>query len=156
MRRSDLAVTEPARLDEIILGCDCLRLAFADGTHPYIVPLSFGYRRENDKPVFYFHSAAAGRKVSLARTLAYAGFQLDRNLQVNPDEKPCDFSMRYECVIGEGSITEITEPSEKAAALNLIMQHFSGKADWSFPEAALAKTSLFRLEAVEISGRAHK
>ena len=48
MRRKDLAVTAPAEIDAIIRGCDCIRLAFADGTHPYIVPLSFGYVREGE------------------------------------------------------------------------------------------------------------
>lgn len=47
MRRKDLAVTEKEQIDAIIQSCDCVRLAFADGTHPYIVPLSFGYHREN-------------------------------------------------------------------------------------------------------------
>ena len=75
MRRKDLAVTDPAKIDAIIQGCDCIRLAFADGTHPYIVPLSFGYVREGDTAKFYFHGAANGRKVDLSRKLAYAGFE---------------------------------------------------------------------------------
>ena len=73
MRRKDLAVTDPAKIDAIIQGCDCIRLAFADGTHPYIVPLSFGYVREGDTAKFYFHGATNGRKVDLSRKLAYAG-----------------------------------------------------------------------------------
>ena len=36
MRRKDLAVTEKEQIDAIIQSCDCVRLAFADGTHPYI------------------------------------------------------------------------------------------------------------------------
>ena len=84
MRRKDLAVTDPAKIDAIIQGCDCIRLAFADGTHPYIVPLSFGYVREGDTAKFYFHGAANGRKVDLSRKLAYAGFELDRNRTLKP------------------------------------------------------------------------
>ena len=41
MRRKDLAVTEKEQIDAIIQSCDCVRLAFADGTHPYIVPPEF-------------------------------------------------------------------------------------------------------------------
>lgn len=155
MRRSDLAITDDARIDAVIKSCDCFRLAFADGRSPYIVPLSFGYRREDGVSVFYFHSAAAGRKVDLARSLRYAGFELDTNRAVKPDEKACDFSMRYACVVGEGTLEEIKEPAEKAAALNLIMQQYSGRDDWEFPETALAKTVLFRLVAKQISGREH-
>ena len=65
MRRKDLAVTDQEKLDEMIQRCDCIRLAFADGTHPYIVPLSFGYVREGEEAKFYFHSAAAGSGVKL-------------------------------------------------------------------------------------------
>ena len=101
MRRKDLAVTEKEQIDAIIQSCDCVRLAFADGTHPYIVPLSFGYHRENGVSKFYFHSAAAGRKVELCRKLGYAGFELDTNRQLKPDEKPCDFSVAYQSVVGK-------------------------------------------------------
>ena len=100
MRRKDLAVTDPAKIDAIIQGCDCIRLAFADGTHPYIVPLSFGYVREGDTAKFYFHGAANGRKVDLSRKLAYAGFELDRNRTLKTDPKACDFSFAYESVVG--------------------------------------------------------
>ena len=73
MRRKDLAVTEPEKIDAIISSCDCIRLAFADGTHPYIVPLSFGFVHQAGVRKFYFHSAAAGRKVDLFRQNSTAG-----------------------------------------------------------------------------------
>ena len=131
MRRKDLAVTDPAKIDAIIQGCDCIRLAFADGTHPYIVPLSFGYVREGDTAKFYFHGAANGRKVDLSRKLAYAGFELDRNRTLKTDPKACDFSFAYESVVGEGSITELTTREEKAAGLAVIMAHYSGRTGTS-------------------------
>jgi len=155
MRRSDLAVTDPTRIDEIIRSCDCVRFAFADGSHPYIVPLSFGYRREDDAPVFYVHSAAAGRKVDLARNLRYAAFELDTNCAVNQSDKACKFSMRYQSVMGEGDLFELTDPTEKANAMGLIMKQYSGRSDWEFPAAVLEKTTLFRLVAKEISGKEH-
>ena len=156
LRRKDLAITDPTQIDEIILSCDCIRLAFADGNHPYIVPLSFGYRREDDTPVFYYHGAAEGRKITLSRTLGYAGFELDRNVQTNPDDKACDFSVRYQSIIGEGIVTELTEAKEKAEALQVIMSHYSGKSDWEFPETVLAKTAVFKLTATTLTAKAHK
>lgn len=155
MRRKDLAVTAPAELDAIIRGCDCIRLAFADGTHPYIVPLSFGYVREGEEAKFYFHSAAAGRKVDLCRRLAYAGFELDRNHTLKPNEKACDFSFAYESVVGEGTITELTTPEEKAAGLQVIMAQYTGRPDWTFPEGVLARTCVFCLTVTEMQGRRH-
>ena len=78
MRRKDLAVTEKEQIDAIIQSCDCVRLAFADGTHPYIVPLSFGYHREDGVSKFYFHSAAEGGRWS------YAGSWAMRDLNWTP------------------------------------------------------------------------
>lgn len=155
MRRKDLAVTDPAKIDAIIHSCDCIRLAFADGSHPYIVPLSFGYERKGEEQLFYFHGAAAGRKINLSRTLGYAGFELDTNQKINPNEKACDFSVRYQSIIGEGSIAELTTPQEKADALQVIMKHCSGRDDWDFPEAVLEKTCVFCLTVKELSGKEH-
>ena len=50
MRRKDLAVTDPEAIDSIINSCDCFRLAFADGTHPYIVPLSLRIYPQRRRP----------------------------------------------------------------------------------------------------------
>lgn len=155
MRRKDLAVTEPEKIDKIINRCDCFRLAFADGKYPYIVPLNFGFVHRDGVRKFYFHSAAAGRKVDLCRSLGCAGFELDTNRAVNPNEKACDFSMAYQCVIGVGDITELTTPEEKAEGLRAIMKQYTGRTDWEFPEAVLAKTCVFCLTVTEISGREH-
>jgi nitroimidazol reductase NimA-like FMN-containing flavoprotein (pyridoxamine 5'-phosphate oxidase superfamily) len=156
MRRKDLTITDPAHIDEIIQDCDCCRLAFADGTHPYIVPLSFGYEREENEQVFYFHGAAVGRKVTLIRTLGYAGFELDTNRKVNPNEKACDFSVRYQSIIGEGELTELTDAKEKAEALQVIMKHYSDRNDWEFPETMLSKTTVFRMVVKEMSAKEHR
>ena len=155
MRRKDLAITEPEKIDAIIEACDCFRLAFADGTHPYIVPLSFGFVHKDGIRKFYFHSAAAGRKVDLCRRLQYAGFELDTDRQLNTNEKACDFSMAYRSIVGEGEITEFTNREEKCAGLSIIMKQITGREDWAFPEAVLDKTCVFCLTVTEISGRGH-
>jgi nitroimidazol reductase NimA-like FMN-containing flavoprotein (pyridoxamine 5'-phosphate oxidase superfamily) len=155
MRRKDLAVTDPARIDDIILSCNCCRLAFADGGHPYIVPLSFGYERREDTQIFYFHGASVGRKVDLIRRLGYAGFELDRDGAINPSDKACDFSVRYQSIIGEGELSELTDAQEKAQALQAIMKQCSGRDDWEFPATVLAKTGVFQLVVKELSAREH-
>lgn len=155
MRRKDLAVTDPKALDEMIQRCDCFRLAFADGAHPYIVPLSFGYVHEGEERKFYFHSAGVGRKVDLCRKLGWAGFELENGGRIKPNEKACDFSVAYESVIGEGEIRELTDLADKAAGLQVIMAHYSGRGDWDLPASVLERTCVFCLTVKEICGRAH-
>ena len=153
MRRKDKAVTEPEKIDAIINKCDCFRLAFADGTHPYIVPLNFGFVHEDGVRKFYYHSAAAGRKVDLSRSLKYAGFELDTNRVIHPNEAACDFTTGYQSVIGEGEIAEIIDPAEKAKGLQAIMKQYTGRGDWELPESVLKRTAVFCLTVTEISAK---
>ena len=155
MRRKELAVTEPEKIDAIITSCDCFRLAFADGTHPYIVPLSFGYERQGTVQRFYFHSAGAGRKVTLCRTLGYAGFELDNNRRLKPQDTACGYSMAYQSVVGEGTLRELTDSGEKTRALQCVMKQYSGRDDWEMPSAAVEKTCVFCLTVTELSAKEH-
>lgn len=155
MRRGNLAITDAEKIDAIITGCTCLRLAFTDGPCPYIVPLSFGYVHKDNQHTFYFHGADQGRKVALARALGCAGFELDNGGTLLPGESACSFSVRYQSVIGEGTLREITNAQEKADALCQIMHRYTQRAQWSFPAAALKKTVVFRLDACHISVKEH-
>ena len=156
MRRKDKAVTEPEKIDAIINKCDCFRLAFADGTHPYIVPLNFGFVNEDGVRKFYYHSANAGRKVDLSRSLKYAGFEMDTNRVVHPNEAACDFSTGYQCIIGEGEIEEMVSLEDKAKGLQILMKQLTGRADWDLPESVLKKTAVFCLTVTEISAKENR
>ena len=61
MRRKDREITDSARIDAVIRGCDCCRLGFCDAGEVYILPLNFGYENREGKRTFYFHSAREGR-----------------------------------------------------------------------------------------------
>ncbi|MPN33128.1 hypothetical protein SDC9_180611 [bioreactor metagenome] len=130
-------------------------MGFADGKSAYIVPLNFGYTQEDGKWSFYFHGAAVGRKLDLIRTVGYAGFELDTNHKVNEDKEACEYSFRFQSVIGQGPVRLIEGLDEKKAALQLIMAHYSGKSDWTFPDSMVAATAIFRLEAEELCCKEH-
>ena len=70
MRRKDREVTDAGKIREAIEASHCCRLGFYDEGEVYIVPMNFGYTEEEEKRIFYFHSAKEGRKVDLiSRTL---------------------------------------------------------------------------------------
>lgn len=156
MRRSDREITDPAVIDDIIARCDCCRLALADGTHPYIVPLNFGFRRCGGHPVFYFHSAPQGRKLDLIQRNGCAGFELDTNSRLNPHETACGHSFRFQSVIGTGAVSMVEEPAEKVLALQLIMQHYTGRGTWQFDSAGVDRVAVFRLDVQELSCKQHE
>lgn len=155
MRRKDLEVTAANEIDEIILDCDCLRLALPNGDYPYIVPLNFGYSRQDGIAKFYIHSAPVGTKIDLCRKAKRGSFELDTKRQLKTGEKACDYAMAYRSVAGRVAIAELTTPEEKTEALQVIMSHYSDRTDWTFPEKTLEKTCVFCLTVEEIHGRKH-
>ena len=155
MRKKERDVTAPEEIDAIIRDADCIRLAFADGPCPYIVPVNFGYEREGDVRRFYIHSALEGRKVDLIRKLGQAGFELDCRGKLAPAEKACGFTYYFGSVIGTGRVVELTDPAEKVRAMQVLMGHYSDKTDWELPAAMMAKTAMFCLTVEDLSAKLH-
>lgn len=156
MRRQDREVTDNKKIDEIIRACHCCRLGFCDDGEVYLVPMNFGFREQDGKRTFFFHSAKQGRKIDLILQGGSVGFELDTGYHLLEGKNACDYSACYQSVIGTGSITVIEEPEEKKAALCAILFQETGKDDWAFSDAALAATCTFRLEVKTISCKEHK
>ena len=96
MRRKDREITDRNEIELIIEKSTVCRLAMADDSGPYIVPLCFGFRNNT----LYFHSAAEGKKLGFLRKNPRVCFELDCDTEVRTGGKACDFSMRYRSVIG--------------------------------------------------------
>lgn len=156
MRRRDREISQPERIDEIIMRCDCCRLGFSDGKNAYIVPMNFGFLHRGRERFFYFHSAREGRKIDLIRRNGRAGFELDTFHGVNTGDSACSYSFRFQSVIGEGEIALVEEKEEKETALSLLMEHYTGKNNWSFQEKELEGVAVIRLRVTELSCKMHE
>ena len=77
MRRSDREITDSSAIESFIAKEQIIRIAFYDDGDIYIVPVNYGYIRENGKYSFYFHGARAGRKFELAKSSPKVGFEID-------------------------------------------------------------------------------
>lgn len=151
MRRKDREVTDKNRIDEIIDACAVCRLAFATGTEPYIVPLSFGLEKDGEKRILYFHCAKQGRKIELAEKIGTASFEMD-TFELSAGEMACDYTAKYSCVMGFGKLEVITDGNEeKRHALNIIMNHYTDKGDWEYSENMISRTCILKLEVQKIS-----
>ena len=115
MRRSDREVTEFGDLIAIMEKCEVCRIALNNQGYPYIVPLNFGMKAENNSVVLYFHGACEGTKYDLIRADNRASFEMDcdNGLVMEPEKGNC--SIDYESVIGQGHI-EIVPEEEKYEA----------------------------------------
>lgn len=155
MRRKDREVLDPALIKEIIEKCDCCRLGFYDEGEIYILPLSFGYSEQGDEKIFYFHGAKLGRKVDLVSKSPQVGFELDTYYKLQEDENPCEYSARFQSIIGTGQVMPIENKEEKIIALKSIMVHTSQKDHWEFTEAMINSVFVFKLLVKEMSCKYH-
>ena len=157
MRRKDREVLEEGKIDEFIRTCDCCRIGFYDKENDevYIVPLNFGYSNTDNKRVFYFHGAKEGRKIDLISKTKKVSFEMDTNHELIVGKMACNYSERYQCVMGTGLISFVEDKEEKAMALNEIMFQNMGKKDWDFPEPMLSGVAVFKIEVINLSCKEH-
>lgn len=154
MRRKDRERTDRDKILEIIGKCRCCRIALADGTSPYVVPLNFGY--DQDRNAFYFHGAASGRKLDLIRQNGCAGFELDTSHELVSAERACSYSFHYESIVGEGRIAVIGDMEEKRHGLDCIMKQMTGKGGWDYPDEALRAVAVIRLDVEKMCAKSNE
>lgn len=156
MRRQDREIVDETRIEAIIAACSCCRIGFYDDGQIYIVPLNFGYAREDGRYTLYFHSAKAGRKIDLIEKCPKVGFEMDANYSLKTGDTACSCSARFQSVIGSGTVRFVSGESEKLHALKLIMAHNTGRGDWAFDQGMLQNVCVFRLEVESLSCKEHE
>lgn len=156
MRRKDREVTDPQKIRQMIERCHCCRLGLCDQGKAYIVPLSFGYEERDGRYFFYFHGAKEGRKLDLMRENPYVGFELDTGYELTKGDSACQYGARFQSAIGEGKVTFLEKPEEKKEALQLLMKHYTGCAEWEMPDKALEAVCVFQMEALEMTCKEHE
>ncbi len=156
MRRKDREVTDPMRIADIISRCTCCRIGFHSDGEVYIVPLSFGYEVKDNTYVFYFHGAREGRKIDLIQKNPNAGFEMDTNYALNEADIACGYSARFQSVIGNGIVSIVSGLEEKKLGLSLLMEHNTGKREWSFDEKMLNTVAVFKLVVTKMCCKEHQ
>lgn len=156
MRRKDRELTDAGTIESFIAKEQIIRIGFNDNGEIYIVPVNYGYCRQNGSYVFYFHGAAEGRKYTLAAASPTVGFEIDGNYSLITGSKPCSYSAGYQSIIGTGRLSIVNSIEEKKHGLCCIMKQATGNAQNSFDEAILKSTAVFRLDTEKLSCKAHR
>ncbi len=154
MRRNDREITDKTLIEQFIAEEQIIRIAFYDNGDLYIVPLNYGYTYENEKYVFYFHGAKAGRKYELSKASPNVGFEIDGAYELLEADAACDYSAKFQSVIGTGRLSIIEDDEEKIKGLNALMNHISGKAKWDYSKEMVDAVAVYRLEAEKLSCKA--
>jgi len=149
VRRNDKEITDFHRIEEIIRKSSVCRLGLCRNNRAYIIPINFGY---HDKAL-YFHSAREGTKVDILRENPEVCFEFDIDLGlVRKEREGCNWSNRYQSVIGFGRVVFIDEVEQKRDALDILMANYSDQK-FDYPFSSIENTLIFKVEIESITGK---
>ena len=154
MRRSDREITDDKTINQFIDKENVIRIAFYDNGDIYIVPVNYGHCFEEGKHVFYFHGAKAGRKYELALKTPLVGFEIDGKFEILSADIACDYSAKFQSVIGTGKLSIIEDDTEKEKGLNTLMKQVSGRSAWEYKTQMLEGVAVFKIEVCKMSCKA--
>ena len=151
MRRSDREIKDINLIEKFIAKEQILRIAFYDDGDIYIVPVNYGYVYENNRFRFYYHGAKAGRKFELSQKKPKVGFEIDGNYELTDGDIACDYSAKFQSVIGTGTLGIVDDKDEKILGLNKLMKQTTGNERWSYSDEMFRVTAIFRLDVDKMS-----
>ena len=105
------------------------------------------------------NGASKGRKVDLIQKCPDVGFEMETNCEVyslSETDIACDYTARFQSIIGNGVVKTVTEYEEKMRGLMLLMKHNAGKREWNFGEKMMGVVTVFKLEVTKMSCKEHK
>lgn len=148
MRRKDKEITDQKELDKIIKKAQVCRLGVSYESMAYIIPMNFGYANR----ILYFHSSQEGLKLLILRENPKACFEMDIDTQVVPSEESCNWTMRYQSVIGFGEVEFIEDLEGKREGMKIIMQHYTDEVK-QIEDAELSGVTIFKLVVSTMTGK---
>ncbi len=149
MLRGDREITDPVLLDHILREAQVCRLGMADGGEPYVVPVNFACQGGS----LYFHSALRGMKFEILRRNPRVCIEVDEALGIVSAESACAWGFRYRSVIGTGLAQFVYDSGEKRKALNLLMEKYSGRSAWDYPDFQLDRVCIIRIDLERVTGK---
>jgi nitroimidazol reductase NimA-like FMN-containing flavoprotein (pyridoxamine 5'-phosphate oxidase superfamily) len=159
MRRRERAIIDRTGIEAVIRRADVCRLGLSDDGQPYIVPVNFGY----EDGVIFVHSAPEGRKIDIIKRNPRVCFEVDVGHELVKAEAACDWTARYESVIGFGKASIVEDDASKRRGLDVIMRHYAaegagsgagaGDGAYAYKDAALRKMVIIRVDIESMTGK---
>jgi len=158
LRRQDRAITDAARIEEIIASARYATVALVDGDEPYVVTLSCGYDAPRRR--LCFHVAHEGRKLDIVarNPRACATIVVDHGYSVGACEHP------FESVVMTGRMRVLDDPDDAREAMRTLIVQLEGTenlpAVWDRNkldgEAVFRRMRMLVLEIDDVTAKAGK
>ena len=157
IRRKDREITDKKMIEEFLNSQRIIRIGFYDKANDevYIVPVNYGYVIENENYIFYFHGGKGGRKYELSKEGPIVGFEIDGQYELVEGKKACDFSAKYQSIIGNGKVQVLEDLEEKKKGLNAIMKQTTGKTDFEYNPRMVQNVCVYMLSATKLTCKGH-
>lgn len=148
MRRSDKAITKLADIEEVLRRGQTCQLAFSADPVPYLVTLNYGYHDGS----LYFHAANEGHKIDLIKKNPQVAFTVALDLGLIKGDSACKWSVKFQSVVGSGTMSLLDDPVEKRHGLDLFMAQYSDE-QFSYPGNMIKATAVFKLTINEMTAK---
>ena len=145
MTRRERQITDETQIMDILDKGKVLHLGLAVDNEPYVVPMNYGYIKEDGKLVIYLHSAVRGKKLDMIRTNPKVFFEIDCDLLPFESELPCQYGISYSSVMGKGTARIVEDVEEKKQAMSILMKTQTGK-DFSFEDRLVSIVAVIRID----------
>ncbi len=155
MIRKDREITGIKNIFEIVKNSKVITLAFNSDNSPYLVPLNYGCKLEDDKIYLYIHGAKTGTKYDFLFNGATTSFEIHSEHELIGMDDKCSLSMTYDSVIGRGILKELTKKEDLINALDSIVSQYI-KIDGDYSDKVLSSARIFEIEVTDITGKSQK
>ena len=157
MTRREREVTDINDILQIINETKILHLGLSDEGWPYVVPMNYGYDvREEDGTLhvcLYLHGAKEGRKAAAFAADPCVAVEMDYNHEVITGDYTCAYSYAYRSIMGNGTITEVTDPEAKKKGLGKTMAHIAPEAKIAFLPEIVERVAVWRIDIDTFTGK---
>ena len=152
MTKRERQITDEKQIMQILDGGKVLHLGLAVNNEPYVVPMNYGYTREDGKLVLYLHSAVRGKKLDMIRANSRVFFEIDCDLMPFEGKVPCQYGLAYSSVMGRGKAVIVEDVEEKKKAMSVLMKTQTGK-DFTFEDRLVSIVAVIRIDVSEYTAK---
>lgn len=149
--RSGISQSE---IDQIINGCIVCHIAMIDSNGlPYVLPFNFAYKEGR----LYIHCAPEGKKIETWKLnpKVCVAFSTDYQMRIQNEKMACSYSMKYRSVLIHGEVLDIPDFDDKIRILNIVMEKYSGKNDFTYSIPSVENVKVFEIKVNRVEGRVY-
>ena len=152
MTKRERQITDEAQILRILDTAKVLHLGLCVKDEPYVVPMNYGYTREDGKLVLYLHSAVRGKKLDMIRANPKVFFALDCDRDPFEGKVACQYGLAYSSVMGKGTACIVEDVEEKKKAMSILMKTQTGK-DFTFEDRLVSIVAVIRIDVSEYTAK---